>query len=279
MWNSSACGAEGPEREYIGYAPSFCALGGISQITGYSDGPPLGIGGRIDTTSGTAGAFAILSALIYRNRTGRGQNIDFSSREAVSALIGDSIMEYLFTGNIPTRMGNRDKYAAPQNAYQCEGSDAWISIAVTNEEEWQGLCDAMDMPELKSDSRFRTLEDRVKNHDELDQLISKWTVDKDYYTVMEILQARGVAAAPTFDAQTLLENEHIQARKIFVKVKPPEIDERTVVRAPWLTCQPDEQVLPNPAPLLGEHNDYVFGELLGISTEEIEKLEQEKVLY
>ena len=137
----------------------------------------------------------------------------------------------------------------------------------------------MDMPELKSDSRFRTLEDRVKNHDELDQLISKWTVDKDYYTVMEILQARGVAAAPTFDAQTLLENKHIQARKIFVKVKPPEIDERTVVRAPWLTCQPDEQELPNPAPLLGEHNDYVFGELLGISTEEIEKLEQEKVLY
>jgi benzylsuccinate CoA-transferase BbsF subunit len=214
MLSSSACGAVGAERHYIGYAPSFCALGGISHITGYSDRAPVSVGGRIDTSSGTAGAYAILAALIYRNRTGLGQHIDFSSREAVTALIGESIMEYLFTGTVPMRGGNRESYAAPHNAYRCEGYDAWISIVVTSEEEWHALCDAMGRLELKNDPRFKTLEDRVKHCEELDQIVSQWTIDKNYYTVMEILQARGVAAVPTFDGQTLSEDEHIKARHI-----------------------------------------------------------------
>ena len=278
MLSSSACGAVGPERHYIGYAPSFCALGGISHLTGYRDRAPVSVGGRIDTSSGTAGAFAILAALIYRHRTGRGQHIDLSSREAVTALIGDSIMEYLFTVNVPMRAGNRESYAAPHNAYRCEGYDAWISIVVTTEEEWLALCDAMGAPELKSDPRFRTVADRVKHCEALDQIVSQWTVNKNYYAVMAILQAKGVAAVPTFDGQTLSQDEHIKARRIFVKVKPPEMKERTVVRAPWLTGPPEEQDLPCPAPLLGEHNDYVFSEILNMSSEEIEKLQEEKVI-
>ncbi len=279
MLSSSACGGVGPEKEYIGYAPSFCALGGISHLTGFADRGPIGIGGRIDTSSGTATAFAILSALIYRKRTGRGQYIDFSSREGVSTLVGDAIMDYQFTGNISTRIGNGSKYTAPHNAYRCKGADAWISIAVITDREWESLCEAMNTPELKTDPRFKNAETRVKNQTVLDDIISGWTADKDYYEIMNILQSRGVASLPTFNSKTILENEHIQARKIFVKVKPPEMGERTVVRAPWLIENSNDESIQSPAPLLGEHNDYVFGDLLKMTAEEIEKLIKEKILY
>ncbi len=279
MLSSSACGAVGPEKEYIGYAPSFSAMGGIAHMTGFADKGPIGIGGRIDTSSGTASAFAIMAALIYRKRTGCGQHIDFSSREAVSALVGDTIMDYLFTGKIPKRMGNRSNHVAPHNAYPCQKEDTWISLVVVTDKEWTALCDALDKPELKNDPRFKTASDRVKNQAPLDEIISQWTADKDYYEVMKILQAKEVAAIPTFNGKALYEDEHVQARRIFITVKPPEIKERTVVRAPWLTGNPDDEAIRTPAPLLGEHNDYVFGELLNMSSEEIDRLTSEKVLY
>ncbi len=276
--SSSACGQKGPQREYVGYAPTFAALGGVSYITGYEDWPPSNFMGAIDLRSATTAALAILAALCQRQRTGRGQYIDMASQETISVLIGDVLMDYIMNKRVQTRKGNRDHLMAPHNCYRCKGEDRWISIAVATDEEWRGLCEAMSRPDLIHDERFAGIHDRYKNQEALDPLISEWTRDKDYYEVMEVLQKKGVAAAPSLSSEGLFKDPHLGERNIYRQVEHPVIGEDWVLSPPWrLSATPGG--IERHSPLLGEHNGYVLGELLGMSPEEIHRLEQDEVVY
>jgi len=146
MLSSSGFGSSGPYREYAGYAPIFAAFGGLAHLTGYEDGAPNTMSGVMDLRVGTVSAFAILAALIHRQKTGEGQYIDVSSTECISTLVGPQLMEYTMNKRSPQRTGNQDSIMAPHNCYRCKGNDKWISIAVATDEEWHALCRVMGNP-------------------------------------------------------------------------------------------------------------------------------------
>jgi len=278
MLSASSHGAIGPESSYIAYAVTMGALSGASEVTGYAGGPPSIMRSSADLRPGTAAAFAILAALNYRQDTGEGQFIDFSAREAISCGIGELIMDYTMNGRVRTRNGNRDDIMAPHNCYRCKGSDKWVSIAVGNDEEWKALCHAMDKPELATDERFADQFSRWKHQDQLDVLIEEWTIKHTHYEVMDILQKEGVAAVPAFNNEEVFNDPHCKDRECFVSVNHPEEGEMYVVSPPWKFSETPARVT-SAAPLLGQHNEYVFGKLLGIPKDEISRLVAEKVLY
>ena len=181
--------------------------------------------------------------------------------------------------DIYLRDGNRDELFVPHNAYRCQGYDSWVSIAVGSEAEWQAFCRAAGHPEWTEDARFRTRELRKKHETELDLLITGWTREKTDYEVTEILQKAGVPAAPMLDNEHLQSDPQVRARQMFLKISHPELKERIALAPPWKTDSPGDAQIGHHAPLLGEHNEYVLGRLLGITREEIEKLVREQVIY
>lgn len=275
--SSSARGSNGPEANYIGYAPSFGALSGLSEITGYSEGLPTMMMGEIDLISATTSAFAILAALDYRQRTGEGQYIDLSSSETSSVLIGEVFMDYFMNQKVHVRNGNKDDIMAPHNGYPCKGKNRWISIAIATEEEWISFCDAVGNPDWTKEERFSDANSRWNNQDDLDKLISEWTINYEPFEVMEILQNVGVAAVPYYNSKDLFSDPHLEERGFSTKVDHPKIGERVVIKPPWKYSTIPFNI--RSGPLFGEHNNYVFGEILKMPEDEILKLIEEKVIY
>lgn len=275
--SSSACGGTGPDREYVGYAPTFGALGGGVNLTGYPDIAPQPLIGSVDLRSAATTAFAILAALVYRQRTGEGQHIDVSSQETISVLIGDALMEGAMNGTNRARRGNRDEVMAPHNCYPC-CNGKWVTIAVATDGEWRALAKVVGDEILSTDERFREARGRLLHRDEIDTRIAAWTKQRTPHVVMEALQPVGVAAVPSFDSETMAGDPHLEARGIFRAVDHPVIGTRVVVDPHWQLSETPARIT-RPAPLLGAHNRYVFGELLGMSDQEIEALEADRVAY
>lgn len=276
--SSSSCGQVGPEREYVGYAPTFAAMGGLSFITGYADSPPSDFMGAIDLRSATTSAVAILAALCQHQRTGKGQYIDMASQESIAVLMADVLLDYVMNKNIQTRRGNKVQGMTPHNCYPCLGEDRWISIAVATDEEWRDLCQVMGCPHLAQDERFSNMEKRQNNVEALDRIIGDWTRKMDCYDLMEKLQQAGVAAAPSLSSKGLFEDPHLKEREVFRQVDHPVIGKDWIIAPPWRLSATPAQVHRH-APLFGEHNEYVFGQLLGMPQEEIRVLEEEQVIY
>ena len=277
MMSVSSHGATGPEADYIGYADNFCALGGLSYVTGYSDGEPALLHGPSDLVVGLTSAYALLAALNFRQRTGEGQYIDLSATESIACLVGEILMDYIMNARVQGRKGNRDDTMAPHNCYACQGEDKWISIAVSSEDEWKALCAAMGNPGWVEDDRFSDAYSRWQHQEQLDKLIEGWTKAHTNYEVMETLQKFGVGAVPSFSNEELFHDPHCKQREVFLPVEHPELGRQFVIGPPWkLSATPAE--VTRQAPLFGEHNQYVLGELLGLSDKEITCLAQEGVL-
>jgi benzylsuccinate CoA-transferase BbsF subunit len=277
MLSLSSHGAEGPERNYGAYAAIMGPLSGLSYVTGYGDGPPAPIRSNADSLAGTTAVLPILAALNYRLRTGRGQYIDHSAVESLSVCMGDILMEYTMNKKTRCRDTNRDDYMAPHNCYKCQGDDKWVSIAIGSEDEWQSFCKAIGNPRLSEDKRFKDPLVRWDNQEELDSLITEWTVKHTSYEVMEVLQKAGVAAVPSFTSEQLFNDPHCRRRDVYVEVNQPYMGRQVQTRLPWKSSSPMGTM--RPVPLLGEHNEYVFCTLLGMTKEEMQKLEKEKIIF
>ena len=276
MLSSSARGATGPESQYAGYATVHHAVGGASQITGYPDGPPSTTFGDVDLVNATAAAFAVIAALHHRAATGEGQFIDYSQCEGVSSLIGEVLLDYEMNGRSQGRQGNADELMAPHNVYPAWGVDRWVAIAIGTDEEFAALARIIGRPELAADPRFADAASRKRNEAELDEIVSAWTRLRDRDSIANMLTQAGIAAAPSRDADDLFHDVHLQARGAFVEVDHPEVGPRRFPGAPWLMSGPG--VEPRCAPLLGEHNDYVFRQLLGLSEDEVARLHRDGVV-
>ena len=276
--SSSTRGSSGPEKGYAGYAPNFGALGGISYITGYENGPPSYMRGEMDLLSAITGTFAVLAANHHRLETGEGQHIDLSSSEAINSLIGEILVDYTMNGRVQSPQGNQDEIMAPHNCYRCKGEDKWVSIAISDEEEWGAFCKAMGHPPWSAEQRFSTALDRWENQEEMDGFIEKWTTNYTHYEVMEILQNAGVAGIPSFNAEELMNDPHLAERNCWQEVDHPVMGKQAVVAPPWRLSDTPARIT-GPAPLFGEHSLSVFQELLGLSSEEIAGLEEEEVIY
>ena len=278
MVSSSLNGSEGPEKNYIGYAPNFSALGGISSLTGRPGERPSVIGGRSDILSGVYLAFAVVAALCFRQRTGKGLYVDLSSREAMACSAGEAFMEYALTGQIPKPEGNADEKMAPHNCYPCRGEGEWISLAVGSDGEWEALCRTMGEPRWAKESRFQSAEGRLRHREELDRGLGEWTRQWGRDELVNRLQGAGIAAFGSMSNKDLAEDPHIHSRGLWVRIKPSGIKERVMVGPPFRFSKTPAR-LEKPAPLMGEHNRYILGEILGFSSKEIDILQEDGVLY
>ncbi len=276
--SSSACGQTGPDREYIGYAPTFAALAGLPHVTGYPDWPPSNFLGSIDLRSACTSAFAILAALYYHQQTGEGQYIDLASQEAIATYAGDIFLDYVMNGRVPMRQGNQNAVMAPHNCYRCKGEDKWISIAVATQAEWESLCRTMGRSDLIDDPRFADNARRKTNEAELDTIMSGWTGDKDPYDVMVLLQDAGVAATPSMSSEALFNDPHLKERKVFRQVDHPVIGKNWVIAPPWQFSETPAAIR-SCGPRLGEHTEEIFRDYLGMSPDEIDKLKKNNVIF
>jgi crotonobetainyl-CoA:carnitine CoA-transferase CaiB-like acyl-CoA transferase len=275
----SGYGQSGAWRDYAAYGTGLEAVSGICSLTGYRDGPPERTGiSFTDPVTGLVGAGAVLLALQYRRRTGKGQFIDLSQHEAAIPLIGHALMDFVMNGREPSRMGNRDLVAAPQGCYRCRGEDDWLVISVANDDQWRRLAEAVGRPEWVEDERFADVLSRHRNHDEMDTLIEAWTREQDHIEVMHLLQRAGVTAAAVLNGKEVLLDPHLHERGAFDMVDVPGAGKRPVPRVLGARFSRFEARARGPAPKLGEHNREVLQGLLDISDEEMTGLEAEGVV-
>ena len=279
MISLSGYGQNGPWRDYSAYGMGLEPASGISSLTGYEGGDPLRTGiSFTDPYSGIVGAGAVLAAIVYRRRTGKGQYIDLSEQEAAIPVTGYATMDYAMNKRLPKRMGNRSLWHAPQGVYRCSGEDNWLAVTIREDGEWAALSKALGHDEWTGNPRFVDVASRFAHHDEIDALIEAWTKTQDHIEAMHKLQAAGVLAAAVLNPKQVLLDPHLKARGFFDRVETVRKDERLIphqIGAKFSGFQPDTA---RRAPKLGEHNREILGGLLGIGEDEIKKLEENKVI-
>ena len=279
MVTGSTLGTTGPERLSTGWGPNVCAYAGLPSISGYRDGPPADLGGTWpDYAIGTMLVFAVLAALHHRNQTGEGQQIELAMGEAVAGMIPEAILDYTMNGHERPRMGNRDLHMAPHDVYPCTGEDQWAAIEVADDAGWRALCAVIGREDLAFDPRYATTAARIANEDEIAPIISAWTRERSPYEVMHLLQAAGIAAGPVMNVLDQMADPQFMARGFSVEIDHAEVGRRSVAGIPAKFSAMPELAY-TPAPCLGEHNEDVFCGLLGMSHEEMLRLQEEQVIY
>jgi benzylsuccinate CoA-transferase BbsF subunit len=275
----SGYGQTGPFQAYLGYGPPASALSGLFGATGYAGGGPAEIGVSYpDPNAGLMGAYAIMVALRHRDVTGEGQYIDQSQWEAILVHMGEALLEWDINGREPVRAGNHDRLMSPHETYKSRGDEnAWVSIAVGNEEEWHALCHAIGQPALATDARFATADLRKRHEDQLDQIVTAWTETRDRWEVTETLQAAGVAAFPSMSNRDLAEDRHLNDREFFVNLEHPAVGRRVHAGIPWRMSGTPCRVR-SPAPMPGADTDEVFTSILGLSREEVDGLRADGII-
>ena len=275
MLSNTGFGHSGPWRSFPGIGRMMELTCGLSQFTGYPDQGPRRVGyAFFDPHVGWTAVFAILAALLYRHRTGKGQWIDLSMYQIGAATMGDAILDFIANGRNGKPMGNRHPYHAPHGVYPCQGDDKWIAIAVQSDSQWQALCEAMGNPQWCREERFADSLKRRENQDRLDGLIGQWTRGFEHYDLAQKLQARGVSAAPVVNNKELLTDPHLKARGLFERVAhSPEsgMGDQLYVGRPWKMSGTPCSIR-RAAPGMGEHNEYIIGQVLGRDEKELERL-------
>ncbi len=269
----SSCnmGQTGPKAGQRGFGSQLTSQSGFTYLTGEPDGEPMLLfGPYIDFVAVGFGLVAVLAALDHRRRTGQGQYIDLSQYEAGLQFIAPALLDYEVNNRVMTRMGNRSPHAAPHGAYRCRGEDRWCVIAVGTEDEWRALCRASDHPEWAAEARFASLAGRKAHEDELDALVGAWTRQRTPHEVMTALQAAGVPAGIVSRLSDLFVDPQLAHRRIWRELPHPAL-ERFHYEAPPFTLSETPAELRR-SPLLGEHNDKVYREVMGLTTGEIDAL-------
>jgi len=273
-------GASGPHKYCSLFGAQLQALAGHTWLTGYPDldlTTTQSLLFHCDASSGATAAFAVLCALNYRRRTGKGQYIDMAQIETIIPHLGEAMMDYSMNRRVQTAMGNRHPSMAPHGVYRCRGEDRWVAIAVGSEEEWDGFCRALGNPSWAAEESFSTVLGRLQNQDELDRLIEEWTMCHDNYEVMYILQQEGVPAGPVLDQRDAYHDAQLASRGFFEVVRHREAGTHLYPGMLW-KMEGTPLSIRKPPPCLGEHNEYVFRELMGMSESEVLELEQQQII-
>jgi len=265
MLSLSTMGNTGPRRDYTGFGPTIQAFSGLTHLTAYPGGPPLGLGSSYaDHVGALFACLALLGAFEYRQRTGQGQYIDVSQVEAMASLLGDAF--------IPGR-----ETAVPHGVYRCQGEDRWCALAVSTDEEWQCFKKALGNPLWIEDKGFTTLANRLKNKKALDEMIEDWTQKHTAEEVMALLQKQGVAAGVVQDARDLAQDPQLKERGFFIELDHPVMG-KTISDATPIRLSDTPPSYTRPAPLPGQDNNYVYGELIGLSDGEMAELKKKGVI-
>jgi crotonobetainyl-CoA:carnitine CoA-transferase CaiB-like acyl-CoA transferase len=276
----SSQGEKGPERTYGSNAEILAFTSGLRSISDYQDEIGLFTAANIpNPLAGTVAAGFALGALRYRRKTGKGIHVVISQRELLTSCMGDVVMGYPMNGRIPQPQGNQHPFYTPHGCYPCKGKDSWIALVVKDDQEWETLCHAMEMPELLTDPRFNGGLNRWHHREEIDKRIASWTIRYERKDLMEFLQKKGITAGALYSAPDLIEDQHLKIRGFWDRIDDPRPHFGTYVckgRGFNLSKTPMKNHCR--APDLGEHNLYVYGKLLGMSQEEIERLKKKGII-
>jgi len=242
---------------------------GITDLTGWPDREPTGTPiAYPDYTGCWIVITAIMAAMDYRRRTGKGQHLDVAQMEATFHFIARSILDYTANLRVQSCRGNRSYRACPHGAYRCKGNDRWCAIAAFDDSEWDALCHAVGHPRWARDSRFATFHARKENEDELEKLLEERTTAFTAEELMATMQAAGVTAGIVQNGEDLLERDRqLRHRGHFRTLKHPEIGEHRCEVTPFRLSKTPSR-MQTPAPCLGQHNEYVCNTILGMSDEE-----------
>ncbi len=279
MLSMQAMGRQGPHKEYVTFGPNLLSLTGFVELCGTPDREPSGMGLVLpDYSNGILGAFLVLAALDYRRRTGLGQYLDMSQFEALATLMQPAILDYSANQRVTTRQGNHHPVYVPHNCYPCEGEERYCVIVVKNDAEWRRLCQAIGSPEWTQQPEFATFLRRRRHREQLDRHLSHWTRQHRAEDVMQRLQSHGVRAGVVKHIGDLTESDlHLQARDFFAAVNHTVLGDVPISGLPWqLSRTPGAYT--RGGPCLGEHNDYIYGELLGMSKSDIADLTAQGIL-
>jgi len=275
-----AFGQTGPRRDFVSFGPILMSFSGMAYLWRDPEIERPGAGCQTafpDYIAPSYGALAILAALHYRQRTGRGQYIDISQAETAAAMIGPAYLDYLIHGREPAPQGNFSAHAAPHGCYRCKGDDRWCVIAVATQEEWVRFCEIVGHREWLADARFADRDARVANRAALDAAVEAWTAKYTPHQVMVILQRDGIAAGVVQTAEDLYRDPHLRERGFAREVFHPEVGWAT--RAGPSARLTEHGFEPSGyAHVAGEDNETVLGELLGLSSDAIRDLAERKVL-
>lgn len=261
-------GQYGPHANFRGYGPHASSVSGVFHLTGWPDREPAGVYGAYnDYIAIRFAAPVLIAAIDYWRRTGKGQLIDLSQLQCGVTFSAPVIMDYFVNGRVQTRDGNRMPNAAPHAAYACEGTDRWIAIAVTNDEEWQAFCKVIGEPAWTRDPKFQTLMGRKENEEELNRLVEEWTKTHSAEEVMKLMQGAGVPAGVVENTQDLFEDPQLKHRGHFTPLDHSVIGSLYVDGPPYKMSKTPPKL--RPAPCLGEHLEHICTDFLRMSPDEI----------
>ncbi len=269
MLGTSGYGDRGPQRGYVTWGPNIEALSGLATLSGFPERAcTITQYAYPDVLSALHGLVAVLAALAHRDRTGEGQYVNVAQLEATIAAIGDVMLDVTTAAPAPARLGNGSAAAAPHGCYPCRGDDRWCAIAVSDDAAWARFCAAIGRPGWCDDPRFVDGARRIANRDALDAHVAAWTSERDAAEVMRTLQAAGVAAGVVQTIADLAADPHLAARGVFETVRHATRGSVVATGVPLgLTATPVRTGLAGQA--IGHDHAYVFGEILGMTTDEI----------
>lgn len=274
----SGFGQTGPYSQRTSYDIIAQAMSGLMEITGFPDGPPTRGGGALgDFIGGVFTALGVLCALHYRDRTGKGQMVDVSNMDAMFSMMDNWPTVYGLTGRLPQRMGNRHPFTAPYDCFQA--TDGWVVIGVGNSQLFRNLVTAMGMPELGRDPRFKSPNARLERHDEVNNVVANWVKDRTVAEVLQVLGPEGanVPCAPVMTLDRLVTDPHLRAREMIVDLPHAKLGQVPVTGVAFKLSESPGGI-DHLGPELGQHNDEIYGELLGLSASEMEQLRSDGVI-
>ncbi|MDA1127463.1 MAG: CoA transferase [Chloroflexi bacterium] len=291
MVSNTGYGHSGPWSNFGAMASALEPTHGTGAFMGYMEEGPDGrmFEGQVPNKMGNSysdflatwtALGSLMAALLRRARTGEGQWIDLAMYQTGTTVIGTGVLDFAFNGRRSLRIGNRHPVWSPHGVYPCQGNDQWVAIAVRDQDDWLAFCHTIDAPNIASDPRFADPIDRRQNQEVLDDIIATWTSARTSYQVMESLQGAGVPAGPILTCKQALTDPQYAARGFFETVhNPAEVGLRTkgYVGRGWKFSK-SEAAIKGPAPQLGEGNDYVLKELLGVDQARLKAFEEEWII-
>ena len=264
MLSISAMGQTGPWKDYVGFGPTFHALSGLTAASSAGSDFPVVIGHAYgDIIIGLYAALAILAALEFRNRTGKGQYIDLSGYEALCTVLGPALMHFDISSDedFANRSIRGNSVTGSDYCFPCRGKERWCAVTLNNDKEWQLFCNLLNVSDLNSE-RFSTTARRNDHREELESLIAQRTADYTTGSIIEILQKAGIAASVVQNAEDLAKDPQLSVRNFFISLEYSAagsiISDRSAL---WPDQRPEAW---RAAPRLGEDNYDVFVRLLGM---------------
>ncbi len=277
MLQASIFGQTGAYAKQPGFGYQVTGLAGFYSLVGWPDGPPLTLPmAYTDQVGPLFGAAALIAALEYRHRTGKGQCLDLAQIEASLHFQTPLLLDYVINGREPVRRGNADPGAVPHGAYRCKGDDRWCVISISKDCEWEAFVRAIGSPSLARDARFSTFKGRKENEDQLNKLIETVTINLAPEEIMHMLQSVGVPAGVVAASGDLLSDPQSKERGYYQEVIHPEIGPMLTGGLPFRLSK-TPSVKRNAAPCLGEHSEWVCTHMLGMSDEEFLELDKEGI--